>query len=70
MLPFYHSYIPFYHLRRARFLDAINSPQPLNAIKEDPARWVELLKKIKVADVSSQNRAARSPGAYVQQSII
>ena len=42
----------------------------LNAIKEDAPCWVELLKKIKVADVSSQNRATGSPGAYVQQSVV
>ena len=42
----------------------------LNAIKENTTRWLELLKKIKVAGVSSQNGATGSPGAYVQQSIV
>ena len=47
-----------------------NSLVTLNTIKENTARWVELLQKIKVADVSSQNRATGSPGAYVEQSIV
>jgi hypothetical protein len=48
----------------------VSSLVTLNAIKEDPARWVELLQKIKVAKASSQNRATGSPGAYVEQSIV
>ena len=42
----------------------------LNAVKQHASRRIELLKKIKVADISSQNRATGSPRAYVQQSII
>jgi len=47
-----------------------SSLRRLDSIKENPARWIELLKKIKVGEVSSQKRATGSPGAYVQQSIV